>query len=51
MIIEVKIPDHPYIIMKRNNATFIVQQENEGVELFDIFGDDYDITISPSIFS
>lgn len=51
MRIEVKSPNHTYIIMKRYDATFIVQQESEPIVLFDVFGDDdYDISVSPSIY-
>lgn len=51
MTIEVKAPNHPYIIMKRDNAKFIIKQENEKIELFDVIGDNYEILISPSIFN
>lgn len=50
MTIEVKSPNHPYIIIRRDNPTFIIKQENEKIDLFDIFGDNYEISISPSIY-
>lgn len=50
MTIEVKAPNHPYIIIKKDNPTFLIKQENEKIDLFDIIGDNYRISISPSMF-